>query len=44
VGVSPEVLPCITEHAERDPATETNARPATPADYEDMLHASMGPE
>jgi 4-hydroxybutyrate dehydrogenase len=44
MGVSPEALPCIAEHAERDPATETNARTATRVDYEDMLRASMGPE
>jgi 4-hydroxybutyrate dehydrogenase len=41
LGVSPEVLPGIAEHAERDPSTETNARPATQADYKEMLHASM---
>jgi hypothetical protein len=29
-------------HAEQDPATETNARPATRADYEEMLRASLG--
>jgi hypothetical protein len=42
MGVPPEVLPRIAEHAEQDPATETNARPATRADYEEMLRASMG--
>jgi 4-hydroxybutyrate dehydrogenase len=44
MGVPPEVLPRIAEHAEQDPATETNARPATRADYDKMLRASMGPE
>jgi 4-hydroxybutyrate dehydrogenase len=44
MGVPPEVLPRIAEHAEQDPATETNARPATRADYEEMLWASMGSE
>jgi 4-hydroxybutyrate dehydrogenase len=42
MGVSPEVLPRIAENAEHDPATDTNARPATRADYEEMLRASMG--
>jgi len=42
LGVSSEVLPRIAEHAEQDPSTETNARPATRADYEEMLHASLG--
>jgi 4-hydroxybutyrate dehydrogenase len=41
-GVPHEVLPRIAEHAEQDPATETNPRPATRADYEEMLRASMG--
>jgi 4-hydroxybutyrate dehydrogenase len=40
MGVPAEVLPEIAEYAEHDPATETNARPATRADYEDMLRAS----
>lgn len=40
MGVPPQVLPRIAEHAEQDPATETNARPATRADYEAMLRAS----
>jgi 4-hydroxybutyrate dehydrogenase len=42
MGVSPDVLPPIAEHAERDPATETNARPVTRADYEEMLRDSVG--
>jgi 4-hydroxybutyrate dehydrogenase len=42
MGVSPDVLPRVAEHAEQDPATETNARPATRADYEELLRASMG--
>jgi hypothetical protein len=40
--VSSEVLPRIAQHAEQDPSTETNARPATRVDYEEMLHASLG--
>jgi 4-hydroxybutyrate dehydrogenase len=42
MGVPPNVLPRIADHAEQDPATETNARPATRADYEELLRASMG--
>jgi 4-hydroxybutyrate dehydrogenase len=42
LGVSSEVLPRIAQHAEQDPSTETNARPATRVDYEEMLHASLG--
>jgi len=41
LGVPPDVLPRIAEHAEQDPSTETNARPATRADYQEMLRASM---
>jgi 4-hydroxybutyrate dehydrogenase len=41
MGVSPDVLPRIAEQAEQDPATETNPRPATRADYEALLNASM---
>jgi 4-hydroxybutyrate dehydrogenase len=42
MGVPREVLPGVAEHAEQDPATETNARPATRAEYADMLRASIG--
>jgi 4-hydroxybutyrate dehydrogenase len=42
MGVPPDVLPRIAEHAERDPATETNARPVTRSDYEEMLCESLG--
>jgi 4-hydroxybutyrate dehydrogenase len=42
MGVSPDVLPRIAEHAEQDPTTETNARPVARADYEELLLASMG--
>jgi 4-hydroxybutyrate dehydrogenase len=42
MGVSPDVLPRIAEGAERDPASETNARAATRADYEELLRSSMG--
>ncbi len=42
MGVAAEVLPRIAAEAERDPATETNARPATRADYEELLRFSMG--
>jgi 4-hydroxybutyrate dehydrogenase len=41
MGVPASVLPRIAEDAERDPATETNARPARRADYEELLCASM---
>jgi alcohol dehydrogenase class IV len=40
MGVPTEVLPDIAAYAEHDPATETNPRPATRADYEDLLRAS----
>jgi alcohol dehydrogenase class IV len=40
MGVPTDVLPRIAEHAEQDPATETNARPATRADYEELLRSS----
>jgi 4-hydroxybutyrate dehydrogenase len=42
MGVPRDVLPRIAEHAEQDPATETNPRTATRADYEELLRASMG--
>jgi hypothetical protein len=42
MGVSADMLARIAEAAEQDPATETNARPVTRADYEEMLRASMG--
>jgi alcohol dehydrogenase class IV len=42
MGVPLDVLPRIAEHAEQDPAAETNARAATRADYEALLRASMG--
>jgi 4-hydroxybutyrate dehydrogenase len=42
MGVPPDVLPRIAEHAEQDPATETNPRSATRAEYEELLRASMG--
>jgi 4-hydroxybutyrate dehydrogenase len=41
MGVSPDVLPRIAEDAEQDPSTQTNARPVTRADYEEMLRASF---
>ena len=41
MGVPADVLPRIAAEAERDPATETNARPATRADYEELLRFSM---
>jgi 4-hydroxybutyrate dehydrogenase len=41
MGVPPEILPRIAEHAEQDPATETNARPPTRADYDKMLRSSF---
>jgi 4-hydroxybutyrate dehydrogenase len=42
MGVPASVLPRIAADAEQDPATETNARPPTRADYEKLLRASMG--
>ena len=42
MGVPASVLPRIAADAEQDPATETNARPVTRADYEELLRASMG--
>jgi hypothetical protein len=42
MGVPADLLPRIAAEAERDPATETNARPATSADYEELLRSSMG--
>jgi 4-hydroxybutyrate dehydrogenase len=42
MGVPAEVLPRIAEDAEQDPSTETNARPAARADYEEMLRVSLG--
>ena len=42
MGVPASVLPRIAAAAEQDPATETNARPVTRADYEELLRASMG--
>jgi 4-hydroxybutyrate dehydrogenase len=41
MGVTPDVLPRIAEHAEQDPATETNARPVTRSDYEELLRDSL---
>jgi len=42
MGVPASVLPRIAADAEQDPATETNARPVTRGDYEELLRASMG--
>jgi 4-hydroxybutyrate dehydrogenase len=42
MGVPASVLPRIAADAEQDPAKETNARPVTRADYEELLRASMG--
>ena len=42
MGVPASVMPRIAADAEQDPATETNARPVTRADYEELLRASMG--
>ena len=41
-GVPPDVVPRVAADAERDPATKTNARPATRADSEEVLRSSMG--
>jgi alcohol dehydrogenase class IV len=42
MGVTADILPHVAEHAEADPSTETNARPATRADYLQLLQVSMG--
>jgi 4-hydroxybutyrate dehydrogenase len=42
MGVAADVLPHIAAHAEQDPSTETNPRPATRRDYEAMLQTSLG--
>jgi 4-hydroxybutyrate dehydrogenase len=42
IGVPVDVLPRIAADAEQDPATETNARPVTRVDYEELLRSSMG--
>src|SRR5215211_422837 len=42
MGVSRETLPRVAKAAAQDPAAETNARPVTEADYEQMLRASLG--
>jgi alcohol dehydrogenase class IV len=41
MGVTEDLVPGIARYAEQDPATETNARPASRADYEDLLRASL---
>jgi alcohol dehydrogenase class IV len=42
MGVTPGILSRIAAAAEDDPATETNARPATRSTYEYLLGESMG--
>ena len=42
MGVPADALPRIAAHAEQDPATDTNARPATRHNYNGMLHTSWG--
>jgi 4-hydroxybutyrate dehydrogenase len=42
MGVPVDVLPRVAADAEQDPATETNARPVTRVDYEELLRSSMG--
>lgn len=42
LGVPAQVIPRIAAAAEQDPASETNPRPATRADYEQLLRAAMG--
>jgi 4-hydroxybutyrate dehydrogenase len=41
VGVPADILPRVAEHAEQDPSTETNARPATREDYRGLLEQSL---
>ena len=43
MGVTQDLLPRVALQAEQDPATETNARPATRADYQELLRASLRP-
>ncbi len=43
MGVTEERLPRIALQAEQDPATETNARPATRADYQELLWPRSAP-
>jgi alcohol dehydrogenase class IV len=42
LGVPADILPRIAEHAEQDPSTETNPRPATRRDYLGLLTQSLG--
>ncbi len=41
LGVPAEVIPRIADAAVADPASDSNARPATRADYEQLLRAAM---
>ena len=41
LGVEPDMLPWIVERALADHSHATNPRPATDADYEDMLRSVM---
>ncbi|MEJ0069166.1 MAG: iron-containing alcohol dehydrogenase [Pseudomonadota bacterium] len=42
MGVTPEILPAMAEHAVKDHCTNTNPRPASAADYLALFHAAMG--
>jgi 4-hydroxybutyrate dehydrogenase len=42
IGVPREILAHIAERAEQDPATHTNPRTATRADYQEMLRSAFG--
>jgi alcohol dehydrogenase class IV len=42
MGVPRDILPRIAELAEQDPATHTNPRTATRADYQEMLRSAFG--
>jgi 4-hydroxybutyrate dehydrogenase len=43
LGVPADILPRIAAAAEQDPSTETNARPATRANYHALLNRAMCP-
>jgi 4-hydroxybutyrate dehydrogenase len=42
MGVPPEILPAMAEHAVKDHCTNTNPRPAAAADYLALFNAAMG--
>ena len=42
MGVTPDILPAMAEHAVKDHCTATNPRPAAAADYVALFQAAMG--